>query len=140
MLASACDYRIMVSGKSKISLNEINFGSSLFPGSAVMLNYCVGARNAEIIAYTGAMFTAEEAKKIGLVDQVVSEDGIDEAAMKAAQDFARRYGPAFESIKMLLRTDIVKEMKEKDELYRDEMVDIWYSEETWKQLHNIKIM
>jgi Delta3-Delta2-enoyl-CoA isomerase len=140
MLASACDYRVMVSGKSKISLNEINFGSSLFPGSAVMLNYCVGARNAEIIAYTGAMFSAEEAKKMGLVDEVVGEDIIMDAAMKAATDFSRRYGPAFESIKMLLRTDTAREMKEKDELYRDEMVNIWYSEETWKQLQNIKIV
>ena len=33
MLALACDYRIMVSGKAKISSNEIAFGSSVFAGS-----------------------------------------------------------------------------------------------------------
>jgi Delta3-Delta2-enoyl-CoA isomerase len=139
MLATACDYRIMVSGKSRISLNEINFGSSLFPGSAEMLKYCTGSRNAELVAYTGAMFSAEEAKQLGLVDEVVSEAAVEEHAIKTAKEFARRYSPAFESIKMLLRHDTGEEMKKKDARYRDEMVDIWYSEQTWKQLQNIKI-
>ena len=47
MLAIACDYRIMVSGKAKISLNEINFGSSLFWGSVAMMKLLLGQRNAE---------------------------------------------------------------------------------------------
>jgi Delta3-Delta2-enoyl-CoA isomerase len=139
MLASACDYRIMASGKSRISLNEINFGSSLFPGSAVMLKYCVGNRNAEIIAYTGAMFSAEEAKNLGLVDAIVTEDALLQSTLQAAGEFSRRYSPAFESIKMLLRTETLKEVQAQDEKYKNEMVDIWYSEATWQQLKNIKI-
>jgi enoyl-CoA hydratase/carnithine racemase len=139
MLATACDYRVMVSGKSKISLNEINFGSSLFPGSAEMLKYCVGHRNAELVAYTGAMFSAEEAKQLGLVDEVTTEQSLNESVMKIAKEFARRYSPAFESIKTLLRNETAEQMRRMDARYRDEMVDIWYSEQTWKQLENIKI-
>ena len=139
MLATACDYRIMVPGKARISLNEINFGSSLFPGSVEMLHYCVGRRNVELVAYTGAMYSAKDAKGLGLVDQVVSEKDLTESAGVVAQEFAHRYGPAFESIKMLLRYDVGEGMKRKDLLHRDEMVDIWYSEETWKQLQRIKI-
>lgn len=139
MLATACDYRIMVKGKSKISLNEITFGSSLFPGSAEMLKYCVGQRKAEIIAYTGAMYSAEEALGMGLVDKVCEPDRLTEEALKAAMDFVSHYGPAFESIKKLLRSDTAELMKIKDERYRDEMIDIWYSEETWKRLKEIKI-
>lgn len=139
MLATACDYRIMASGKGRISLNEINFGSSLFPGSAEMLQYCVGRRNAETVAYTGAMFSAEEAKALGLVDLVVTADSLQDAAVKIADDLARKHGPAFASIKKLLRAEVGETMKRKDLQYRDEMVDIWYSEDTWKQLQNIKI-
>jgi Delta3-Delta2-enoyl-CoA isomerase len=139
MIASACDFRVMISGKARISLNEINFGSSLFPGSAVMLQYCVGNRNAEIVAFTGAMFSADEAKGLGLVDHVVPEDKLLLTVTALAQECAQRYGPAYESIKMLLRKDIAEEMTRKDRLYRDEMVDIWYSESTWKRLQNIKI-
>ena len=60
MLATACDYRIMITGKARISLNEIKFGSSLFPGSVEMLKCCVGNRNAELVAYMGAMYSAKE--------------------------------------------------------------------------------
>jgi 3,2-trans-enoyl-CoA isomerase len=139
MLATTCDYRIMASGKGRISLNEINFGSSLFPGSAEMLKYCVGHRNAEIVALTGAMFTPEEAKGLGLVDLVVPPENLGEAAFKTAKALAQKHGPAFASIKKLLRAAVGDEMKRKDHVYRDEMVDIWYSEQTWAQLQNIKI-
>ena len=139
MLASACDYRIMVSGKTRISLNEINFGSSLFPGSVEMLKYCAGQRNAELIAYTGAMYGAEEAKDLGLIDQVVPEADLAYTSMKVAREFAGRYSPAFESIKKLLRIDTSEQMRLKDRRYAEEMVDIWYSEQTWKQLENIRI-
>ena len=75
MLAIACDYRIMVPGKAKISLNEINFGSSLFWGSVAMMKLLLGQRNAERAVYTGAMYSAEEAHRIGLIDQISSEVG-----------------------------------------------------------------
>src|SRR5271165_7211785 len=76
MLALACDYRVMVSGKAKISLNEITFGSSLFAGSLRMLKFVVGERNAQAVAYSGTMYTAEEAQELGLVDQVSSDDKV----------------------------------------------------------------
>ena len=139
MLATCCDYRIMVSGKSRISLNEITFGSSLFPGSAEMLKYCVGQRQAEIIAFTGAMYSAEEARSIGLIDGVCETKDLTAEAQKIATGLASLYGPAFESIKKLLRSDTAELMKIKDERHRDEMIDIWYSKETWGRLQQIKI-
>ncbi len=139
MLATACDYRIMVTGKARMSLNEITFGSSLFPGSAEMLKYCVGQRNAEIISYTGAMFSAEEAAKMGLVDKVCDSANLLTESGNTALEFVSRYGPAFESIKKLMRTDTAETMRIKDERYRDEMIDIWYSPETWNRLKQIKI-
>jgi 3,2-trans-enoyl-CoA isomerase len=139
MLATACDYRIMLSGKARISLNEITFGSSLFPGSVDMLQYCVGTRNAELMAYTGAMYSPEQAKEIGLVDEVAVQVDFEERVAIMAQEFARVYGPAFESIKMLVRAETGERMKQRDRLYRNEMVDIWYSESTRTQLQQIKI-
>lgn len=73
MLALACDRRVMVTGKAKISLNEISFGSSIFAGSTEMLRFCVGGRNATQILYSGAMYSAEEAQGLGLIDKVTVE-------------------------------------------------------------------
>ena len=66
MLALACDYRVMITGKARISLNEIGFGSSVFAGSTEMLRFCVGSGNATTILYSGAMYTAEGARSPGI--------------------------------------------------------------------------
>ncbi len=139
MLATACDYRIMISEKAKISLNELNFGSSVLAGSVEMLKYCVGQRNAENILFSGVMYSAEEASQLGLVDQISPQEDLAEDAVKVAKDFAGKNTRTFKSIKGLLRRRVVEEMvkKEKDSIL--EFVDIWYSKETWKNLQEIKI-
>ncbi len=138
MLATACDYRIMVSGKAKIALNELNFGSSVFAGSAAMLRYCAGARNAEEILYSGTMYTAEDAKRLGIVDRIVSEESLPAEALQVARDYAKKDPVAFRSIKRLLRGPVAEEMVKSEEASIREFVDIWYSESTWKNLQQIK--
>jgi Delta3-Delta2-enoyl-CoA isomerase len=139
MLALACDHRVMVSEKAKISLNEIGFGSSVFAGSTEMLRFWVGGRNATTILYSGAMYVAEEAQRLGLVHEVVTADVLTIAARKAASDLASKHSPAFASIKSLLRKSVAEEVlrRERDSIL--EFTDIWYSEATRANLQNIKI-
>ena len=139
MLATACDYRLMVTGKAKISLNEIIFGSPVLAGSVEMLRYCVGSRNAQSILYSGTMYSAEKAFQLGLVDQVSSEDALKEDARKVAQELAQKDSLAFRCTKHLLRQPAAEQMikREKDAIL--EFVDIWYSEQTWENLKAIKI-
>jgi len=139
MLALACDCRVMVSGKARISLNEITFGSSLFAGSIRMLKFVIGERDAQSVAYSGAMYTAEEALQRGLVDQVSPENKLMEDAWEVAHRFAAKDGGAFRSIKGLLRRPASEEMKLSEERSVREFVNIWYSEGTWKNLQAIKI-
>jgi len=139
MLALSCDERLMVSGKAKISLNEIGFGSSVFAGSAEMLKYCVGGENASKILYSGALFNAGEAKALGLVGEVVPEKNLDAMATEIASNLGNKSNRAFASIKSLLRKSIAEKMKEKEEDSISEFIDIWYSESTRRNLENIKI-
>ncbi len=139
MLALACDSRIMTSGKAKISLNEISFGSSVFAGSVDMLKFCVGHKNAESILYSGAMYTAEEAIQLGLIDQVTSPENLMDEARKVARDLAAKEKLAFRAIKGILRKPVAEEMVKREKDSIREFVDIWYSEETWKNLEEIKI-
>jgi enoyl-CoA hydratase/carnithine racemase len=140
MIAIACDYRIMISGKARIALNELNFASSVFAGSVEALRACVGNRNAETVLLSGAMYSAEEALKMGLVDQVVSEAELGQETKKIACVFAEKDGVAFKSIKYLLRKDLAETMRKKEKESILEFVDIWYSENTWKNLQDKKIM
>ncbi|MBW1753142.1 MAG: enoyl-CoA hydratase/isomerase family protein [Deltaproteobacteria bacterium] len=128
MLANACDFRVMVAEKAKIALNEITFGASVFAGSVAILKFCVGSKNAETILYSGAMYSP-----------VVPAENLMQTAEKAAVDFASKSAAAFSSIKGLLRGPVAAEMaiREQDSLH--EFADIWYSEETWANLEDIKI-
>jgi enoyl-CoA hydratase len=134
MIAVSCDYRIMVPGKARISLNEINFGSSVFAGSVEMLRLLVGPRMAETVLYSGALYSAEEALRMGLVDRVVPEDDLESEAVKVAREYAARDPDAFRSIKGLLRRAVAERMEKTERGSIEEFVRIWYSEKTWARL------
>ena len=139
MLALACDYRIMVSGKAKISLNEISFGSSVFAGSVAMLKFLVGGKTARAALYDGTMYSAEAALPLGLIDQVSSQERLLEDAREVAKRLAGKDPAAFCSIKRLLRAPVAEEMVKREDASVQEFVNIWYSEKTWENLQAIKI-
>lgn len=139
MLATACDYRLMVRGKAKIALNELNFGSSVFAGNVAILEYCVGSANAQKILYSGKMYTAEEALGLGLVDRITTEEDLPYEALRVAQDFAAKDADAFRGIKELLRKPVNEAIMRSEEASLQAFVSIWYSENTWKNLQAIKI-
>lgn len=139
MLATACDRRIMASGQGKISLNEITFGASVFAGCVEMLKGWVGQRNAETILLSGAMYRAEEALELGLVDRVVGPDELLYAASQEARELVAGDAIAFASIKRLLREPLAEEWRQREAASVREFADIWYSEATWKRLERIEI-
>jgi enoyl-CoA hydratase/carnithine racemase len=139
MLVTACDYRVMASGTARVSLNEVTFGASLLAGSVEMLKYCVGERNAEIIAGGGEMYVAEDALRLGLIDAVVEQSEVMPRSRSIAAAYADKYGPAFAGIKALLRRQVAERMRSHEVASIDEFIDIWYSEKTREQLRKIKI-
>ena len=139
MLAIACDCRIMVAGKARMSLNEIDFGSSLFAGSVEMMKFWMGHRQAERAILSGRMYSAEEALDLGLVDRVVSDDELAQAAEAVAREFAGKDPVAFGSVKKLSRQGAASAMRAGERESLLEFVNIWYSESTWRRLQEKKI-
>jgi 3,2-trans-enoyl-CoA isomerase len=139
MLATACDHRLMVSGKSKISLNEISFGASVTAGAVEMLTYCIGYRKAQDVLFSGAMFTPEEAHQIGLIDQILAQDKLLEASKLIAQEYINKNLEAFSSIKKWLKGPVVERMQRREADSIKEFSRIWYSERTWENLQSIVI-
>jgi 3,2-trans-enoyl-CoA isomerase len=134
MLAIACDYRIMIPENAKISLNEINFSSSVFAGSVEIMKLLLGQRQAEAALLSGAMYSAEEALQLGLIDRIAAKDDLEGEALKKVREYASQDGAAFRSIKKLLRQATAEEMMKREKASILEFVDIWYSEKTWKNL------
>jgi len=140
MLALACDYRVMATGKPRISLNELGFGASVFAGITEMLRFTLGSANAAKVLYSGSMYSAEEAKSIGLIDEVAAEPDLLNAAFKMASTLGSKHPPAFAGIKLLLRKTVAEDMIRRERESIKEFVDIWYSEHTWANLKNIRII
>ncbi len=138
MLALAADRAIMAQGSAKISLNEIGFGSSVFAGSTVMLQFRTGAHATEIL-YSGAMYSPAEALALGLVDEVVAPEELIERAQAVVGELASKRPEAFASIKSLLRQPAADAMSARETVSIRDLVDIWYSEPTWTNLRNITI-
>ena len=139
MLALACDRRIMVSGKPKISLNEVDLGVPIFAGITEILRFCVGSRNATEILYSGTLYSPEQAYSLGLVDEVVSADDLTGAANKAASDLGNKPWSAFAGLKSLLRKPILEDIEQREKASIKRFVKIWYSDSTRDIIEKVKI-
>jgi enoyl-CoA hydratase/carnithine racemase len=139
MLVTACDYRIMVSGKAKISLNEVTFGSMVFAGSVETLKCCVGHRVAETILLKGLMYSAEQANELGLIDRVSAPDELMSIAHEVASAYTANDLRAFTALKKLVRNPIADEMRKRDPQGNRDFADLWYTPQTRENLKGIQI-
>jgi 3,2-trans-enoyl-CoA isomerase len=139
ILALTCDFRIMVTGKARIALNELNIGVAIVAGCVAMLKTSVGERNAEKVLLTGAMYTAEEAKCIGLVDGFTSEETLMAEAKRITDEFSQKNPDAFKTMKGLLRRPAAECFVRSEEGSILDFIEIWYSEPTQKVLKGVVI-
>ncbi len=84
-LAMACDIRI-ASRKAKFGQPEINIGIIPGAGGTQRLPRLVGLGMAKKLVLTGEMIDAEEALRVGLVEEIVEEDRL----MERAKEIARK--------------------------------------------------
>ena len=90
-LALAADFRV-AGERARVGQPEILLGVIPGAGGTQRLSRLVGPARAKDIVFSGRMVGAAEALQIGLVDQVVPDDSVYQAAL----DMVRRYasGPA----------------------------------------------
>jgi enoyl-CoA hydratase len=101
-LAMACDIRI-ASDKAKLGQPEITLGILPGGGGTQRLPRLVGLGNAYKLLYTGQMVKADEALRIGLVDEVVPHDQLHERVRELASEIAKKSPVALEFIKDTVR-------------------------------------
>lgn len=88
-LALACDIRI-ASTNAKIGQPEIKLGIICGWGATQRLPRIVGKSKALKLIFSGEIYSAEEAQKLGLVDKVVDHRLLMEEAIKLAKDFSTK--------------------------------------------------
>ncbi|AHG01280.1 3-hydroxybutyryl-CoA dehydratase (plasmid) [Halostagnicola larsenii XH-48] len=97
-LAQACDVRIAEAG-SKLGQPEINLGIIPGGGGTQRLTRLVGEGQAMRLILSGELIDAEEAHEIGLVDEVLETDDLDERVYDLAGKMASKSPIALEFAK-----------------------------------------
>ncbi|MBU0988246.1 MAG: enoyl-CoA hydratase/isomerase family protein [Proteobacteria bacterium] len=118
----ACDYRIIaddtVFQNPYLKLELVPIG-----GGAFFLSKRMGRSKALEILLSEADIAAHEAMKLGLVDEVVAIDRLEDAALDAARRFAQKPARSLAGLKKLINYSL-KDLKDYLELEKQELVKI----------------
>lgn len=124
-----CDYRVMAEGSYKIGLNEVEVGIILPPFMLAALKRLVGA-HAQRMATGALLMPAAEAYRIGLVDELTSPDDVVEHAVVWSQRLLSLPQKAMSETRRIARRDLVTLFERVDDDSLEELVDLWFSDET----------
>jgi enoyl-CoA hydratase/carnithine racemase len=128
ILASSCDYRFLASGRKLLGLNEIKLGVPVPYLTDMMLRQIVGDRAATQMIYLGEFIEPDEARSIGLADEVLSQDKVENRALEKITELASLPGQAFAAIKAN-RVEAIRLAYEKNYKVKNEtFLDCWFSQ------------
>ena len=101
------DYRIGTSGDFRVGLNETAIGMSLPPFGLMLTRERLSKRYLTRATMAATMFTPDEAKDAGFLDDVVSKENLRETAMEVASSFLALDGQAYAAVKHALRGESI---------------------------------
>jgi enoyl-CoA hydratase/carnithine racemase len=102
-LALACDMRV-AGQRARFGESYINLGLAPGNGGAWFLPRLVGSGIAAEMAFTGELLSADRALELGVVNRVLPDADLSEAAIELAAKIATRPRKALEATKHLLRS------------------------------------
>ena len=129
VFATACDYRVMAAGNSRIGLNEVEVALVVPKGTIAQLQRLVGVRMAERLTVEAQMITADEAYRVGWVDAAVPAEEVIPHAIAWAQKIAAFPPNALRKTRALARADAMTAYDDAVDMGAV-MREIWQSPET----------
>ncbi|ERI05204.1 enoyl-CoA hydratase/isomerase family protein [Aneurinibacillus aneurinilyticus] len=126
-LALACDFRV-ASRKSQLGLPEVKLGIIPGYGGTQRLARLVGPGKAKQLIFSGEFVSAEEAYRIGLVEQLVDENALAEAR-KWAQTMMKRGPIAVKAAKRVIDQGLALSLEEGLDLEAEAFGEICLTED-----------
>lgn len=136
VMALTGDVRLMARGRYQIGLLEVDLGLSASAGMVEIVAYVLGRRGAERLLAAGGLLTPEEALARGLVDELVEPDLLMTRALERARGLAEKPPLAYATLKRYVRAPVTEAIRSLDETHLDDLVALWFSEETQRRLQD----
>lgn len=130
VLAICCDYRVMADGEYIIGLNEVPVGIVVPQNIFSLYSFWLGHSIAYRSLLEGKLFKPSEALAIGLLDEVVSFDRIQNAAIRKVKAVSQFEKNAWQSSKLNFRKDLIDSFSAGHEELIKQVLEQWWRPST----------
>ena len=134
VLALCCDYRVMASGPFRIGLSETQVGLAVPEGIQRLMRRVVGPYRAERLLVAGEMVEAEQALRLGLVDELVELDEVATRARAWLEQLLTLPPQAMLQTRASARADMIEALQPRN-IGMDRFISAWYDASTQAALH-----
>jgi len=137
VFAICSDYRIMVSGKYIIGLNEIPVGIIVPESIFHLYSFWLGEAKAYRYLLEGKLLSVKEALEDHLIDEIVDEGGLVAAAERQMHKYLQLDRITWQQSKLNLRRELLSKINVDHTESLDLMLRQWWSPSTRSILHTI---
>jgi 3,2-trans-enoyl-CoA isomerase len=130
VLALFTDYRVLAAGPFKIGLNEVQVGLPVPEVLMRALALIIGPRQAARMTIGGLLVDADEALRLGLVDELAPVEQVVPRAVAWATELLTRPPNAMATTRKIARRPLVEAFDTMDEGAMDAVMAAWSSAET----------
>jgi enoyl-CoA hydratase/carnithine racemase len=136
-LAIACDLRVMISGRPRIGLSELNLGVPVPGHSLRMLRSRLSSPAVDDVVFRGEGCDAERARELGLVHRIAQPGEMKSATAAEITRLAGRPRTAFIQTKQMLLSAVWAAMREPQPAEDKAFLDCWFEPETRNRITGI---
>jgi enoyl-CoA hydratase/carnithine racemase len=130
VLSLFCDYRVMAHGIYKIGLNEVQVGLPVPESIQFALRRVVGNYRAERMLVSGAMVDADQARAIGLVDELAAVEQVVQRSVLWLGEVLKLPSRAMLATRTTARADLCRMWHDPKALVADDFIDGFFGDET----------
>ena len=130
ILVLACDYRLGVDGDYRVGLNEVAIGASLPKAAFEIVRLRLTHQQASELLLGAALYSAAQAARLGVVDQLLPADSFEETVLRRAARLGSFPRDAYAHTKAALVAESIARIESEKPEEAQRTAAVWLSAES----------